>query len=370
MNRWLKGAAMLGGLGVLGFLGAASGIMPIKASSGHWAITEWFLNFSMHRSISTHSMGIEVPPLDGPGLVLKGAGHYQTACRPCHGSPDLQRPRIAQAMLPHPPYLPPVISEWKPQQLFYLVKHGIKLTGMPAWPSQHRDDEVWAMVAFLLKLPELDTAGYRRLVYGEAEAEASGEVPPIQDLVGPEKLPRAVLESCARCHGADGRGRGAGAFPRLAGQNPAYLSAALQAYAQGTRHSGIMEPVAASLGPEEIQALGLYYGGLPPSGPAPAREGAAEAIERGRTIAQQGISAQRVPGCIDCHGPDEIRHNPFYPVLAGQSADYLLLQLELFKKQHRGGSAYAHLMRPVVERLTSEQMWDVARYYESLALGP
>lgn len=56
---------------------------------------------------------------------------------------------------------------------------------------------------------------------------------------------------------------------------------------------------------------------------------------------------------------------PVYPVLAGQYADYLILQLELFKKEHRGASAYVHLMRPVATRLTPEQMRDVALYYES-----
>src|SRR5687768_7003788 len=57
-----------------GFLGAASGIIPIKASSGHWAITRWFLQFSKQRSVATHTLGMESIPLDEPSLVLKGAG--------------------------------------------------------------------------------------------------------------------------------------------------------------------------------------------------------------------------------------------------------------------------------------------------------
>ncbi len=76
MNHWPRyTAVILGGLAIGGFLIAASGIVPIKASSGHWAITDWFLHFAMRRSIATQSLGIESPALDGPGLVLKGAGH-------------------------------------------------------------------------------------------------------------------------------------------------------------------------------------------------------------------------------------------------------------------------------------------------------
>ncbi len=345
-----------------GALVVVSGVVPIKASSGHWAITRWFLSFSMHRSVATHSMGITIPALDSPAMVLKGAGQYETACRPCHGSPDLPQPRIARQMTPHPPYLPPTISKWASEELFYIVKHGVKFTGMPAWPTLKRDDEVWAMVAFLRQLPDLDAAAYQRLVEGET-ATGPGRTP-LQDLLPSEGAPATVLENCARCHGADGQGRGLGAFPKLAGQRPTYLYAALQAYADGRRHSGLMEPVAAGLSREEMQGLARYYANLPPA--AAASPVSAPEIARGRAIAQNGIPGEGIPSCVDCHGPGNAPRNPFYPNLAGQYADYIVLQLELFSKDHRGGSAYAHLMHLTAERLTPEQMRDVAHFYESL----
>lgn len=345
-------------------LAAASGIIPIKASSGHWAITRWLLSFSMHRSISTHTLGLETPSLDEPRLVLKGAGAYENNCRACHGSPELRNPRVAQAMTPRPPYLPPVISEWEPEELFYLVKHGVKLTGMPAWPSQQRDDEVWAMVAFLRKYPGLSAEEYKRLVSGDALLNRDGA--PIQGLLGPENVPRAINESCGRCHGLDGLGRGLGAFPKLAGQNSAYLYASLQAFARGERHSGIMEPIAAGLGIETMRELALYYGSLKALPPLPPQEETALAIERGREIALHGIPNQRVPTCAACHGPTDLPRNPIYPLLAGQYADYLVLQLQLFKEERRGGTAYAHLMRPTAAHLTPEQIRDVALYYASI----
>lgn len=262
-------------------------------------------------------------------------------------------------MTPHPPYLPPKISEWDPEELFYIVKHGVKFTGMPAWAARKRDDEVWAVTAFLLKLPELSPDEYLRLTQGE------GARPSLEDLGGRE-VPELVLQNCARCHGYDGLGRGLGAFPRLAGQHREYLEAALQAYSSGTRHSGIMAPISAGLSSEEIRQIAQYYHSRAPAPPELDPGKKSELIARGREIAFSGIAEKRVPACAECHGPRPSRRNPHYPILAGQYAAYLELQLELFQKQQRGGSDYSHLMHPTAERLTKEQIRAVAAFYESV----
>ncbi|MBA3311664.1 MAG: c-type cytochrome [Planctomycetaceae bacterium] len=366
-------------LAVGGAIGAASGVIPIAASSGHWPITEWFLKFSMSRSVATHSIGIEAPPLDDPRLVLMGAGHYETACRSCHGSPALHHPRVAAAMTPHPPYLPPRVGTWDPEELFYIVKHGVKFTGMPAWPAKHRDDEIWAMTAFLLEFPKLDPDGYRQLVFGDTLAngiEEEGtpdEDAPMRAMLGPDSVPRNVLDNCRRCHGRDGRGRGIGAFPKLAGQQSEYLVQALEAYAAGDRPSGVMEPIAAALEPDTIAALAEHFSGLDPSGRTEIRDTETrsrtdDALERGRLIAKDGLPRRRVPACSDCHGSSGESQNSAYPSLDGQFAPYLVNQLKLFQQGRRGGSKHAHLMDHVAPHLTSEQMHDVAAYYESLPI--
>jgi cytochrome c553 len=74
-----------------------------------------------------------------------------------------------------------------------------------------------------------------------------------------------------------------------------------------------------------------------------------------------------VPSCIECHGVGGKRRKPEYPILAGQLASYLQLQLELFQRDQRGGSAYEHLMRPTAKRLTRSEVREVALYFESLA---
>lgn len=358
-------------LGLVGGLVAASGIVPVKASSGHWAITEWLLQFGKRRSLATHTMGLDLPSLADRALVLKGAGHYEGGCRPCHGSPGFWRPRVAAAMLPRAPELLPIIAEREPEELFYIVKHGIKFTGMPAWPALERDDEVQAVVAFLLELPKLDAHAYRRLIDGNAPS--SGTVQPLAGLTEPRRAPGAVLSSCARCHGADGAGRGLGAFPKLAGQGRDYVLSALDAYAEGRRHSGIMEPIAAALDPAERRELADYYANLAPSLTAATSvasvPAADERIRRGAEIAHEGAPTEGVPSCVDCHGPGTRPRKSAYPNLAGQYASYLVLQLELLQKGNRGGSPYVHIMRHVATRLTREQMRDVAAYYASLPAG-
>jgi cytochrome c553 len=410
MKRWLITAALLLAFaGIGGFAAAALGIIPITASSGHFEITERMLVFAKERSVATHTLGQKPPPLGDAAHILKGAGHFEAGCRPCHGAPDLPRlPRVPQAMLPPPPDLSAKVRDYEPEELFYIVKHGIKFTGMPAWPTQQRDDEVGALVAFLVELPKLDRAAYRRLVHGEAAAAAgaaatgersdgsgapagdrltSGQVlsnlpashprashraasdaEPLGVLIGAERAPRAVIASCGRCHGVDGRGRGNSAFPALAGQRQQYLLEALEAYANDQRHSGIMQPSAAALPDEELAEVAEYYSRQPrravrdsggPGDPA--------AIERGRQIASAGVPDRRVPACKGCHGPSPDQPELVAPILAGQYAEYLELMLRLFNEKRRGGGERAHVMDAVGTRLSHEQMHDAALYYASLA---
>jgi cytochrome c553 len=391
-------AATLLALAVIGGVVMASGIVPIKASSGHWPITEWILHFAMKRSVDTHSKHIDPPPLDSEFLVIQGAGHYDVGCYGCHGGPGASQPSIALRMTPHPPDLVKRVEEYDAAELFYIVRHGVKFTGMPAWASNHRDDEVWAVVAFLQRLPAMNRSQYEQLsgralsiqaqaalrmpVGGPAGAPPSEGVssPHLESPAGQSQStatqlpggldaaapPAIVLQRCVACHGLDGHGRKA--HPQLAGQRPEYLTASLRAYRTAQRHSGIMQPIAYGLSDEEIREAVEYYSALAPFQPAPPRR--PEAIDRGQTIAMVGLPKQRVGSCVDCHGPGNFERAVRYPHLAGQHAHYLVQQLHLFRSGDRAGTDHAHVMHTIAKSLTDEQIADLAAYYASESPGP
>lgn len=315
-----------------------SGVISVKASSGHLPITAWMLDLVKVRSVVTRSIGIEVPALGEPGLVRLGANHFDRTCRPCHGTPWQGPPVVPARMTPHPPALADGVGRWRDRELFYLVAHGVKFTGMPAWASPVRTDEAWAVVAFLRALPTLDAGAYEALV-----PRASDQT--------------SMAMSCLHaCHRDD-----VTLAPRLVGQSAAYLSAALDAYADGRRHSGVMQPVAAALGPAARAAVAAALADSGASEPVPAP---APVIDG---LLARGDPGRDVPPCVDCHGPTSRPRDPRYPSLAGQPAAYLRLQLRLFAEGRRGGTSYGDIMRPIAARLTPEHIEEAAAAFAALA---
>ncbi len=346
-------------LAVGGLLFVWSGIYSVGASAGHWAITRVFLEFALRSSVRTHSFFIDPPPLDDDDMVRLGAGHFAGGCAPCHGSPGEPRNPITRNMLPPPPRLSDPFSHWEPQELFWIVENGIKYTGMPAWVSPVRPDEVWTVVAFLKRLGTLSAEDYaamsKRPQVGGAEPE------PEDDATFSEAL---VL--CARCHGDEDFPPSSSLVPSLSGQNARYMESALRDYANGSRFSGIMQPVAAELDDAAIERLSAYYSALAGSRRERAEPPAEEQIARGRRIVEGGVPERGIPPCLACHGEGA---SEIFPRLQGQSARYLLTQLELFKRGARGRSTTSAIMQTIAARLNEEQMEDAAAFLENAAGG-
>lgn len=351
------GTLLLGGL-LLGW----SGLIYIGASGGHWDATEWFLHWVMRNSVRTHSLTVKAPDLGDPVLLDRAAGHYATGCAPCHGAPGERQNPIVQASLPPPPAIAERLDNWTAEELFRIVQHGVRYSGMPAWVATEREDEVWAMVAFLQELPRMEAETYRRLAFGEAGRAMPGG---LQNLSG---ATTEVLEDCARCHGVDGRGRENAAFPRIGGQNEAYLFQALQAFVGRKRHSGIMQPAAARAEDPELREIAAHYARQPY---APAPQAADSALlAAGERIAREGIPKEGVPACLSCHGGAALRRNPAYPRLDGQHASYLENQLSLWRAGTRGGGPYGHVMSTVAERLPEDAAKAVSAWFATRGALP
>ena len=368
---WVTVAAVLAVQAGAALLLVWSGLYNVAASEKHLPWTRWILTWALTNSVETHSMTIDVPPLTQKSQFYAGLGHYEGACSPCHGAPDEPRGAVAMRMLPQPPYLPDHVRDWEPAELFWIVKHGFKYTGMPAWPAQSRDDEVWAMVAFLLRLPELTAEEYRRLARVGTVVDPLS-IPESAELIASAGPLGESVVACGRCHGMRGLGGGSGAFPRLAGQKPEYLFESLRNYASGARPSGIMQAVASELSEDDMRKLADFYAtmSLPP--PPMAQPVPADVLARGQAIAERGAPEANVPACGSCHGPDGTAQAtaPLFPSLDGQWADYLALQLRLFRDGGRGATATANIMSAAVQRLSDEQIEAVALYYASRNRAP
>jgi len=171
----LLAAAIVIGLGVL-----YSGIVDVAASYPHATLTRWLLHTGMKESVHYHARGIKVPPLNRPDMVMMGFRHYREMCVKCHLAPGVKSSEIRQGLMPKPPKLQQVVKRWKPAELFWIVKNGIRMTAMSAWGETHSDDKIWDIVAFLERLPGMTAAQYQQMDKtaakgdGDHAAESSG----------------------------------------------------------------------------------------------------------------------------------------------------------------------------------------------------
>jgi thiosulfate dehydrogenase len=173
---------------------------------------------------------------------------------------------------------------------------------------------------------------------------------------------------CAQCHGMNGAGNGADAFPRLDGQSAYYLFKQLNDYASGARENPIMGPIAQSLSEAERQDVSAYYGALRFAGPvqtsAPAPQMDQQAARAGRTIVEVGVAERGVQGCVNCHGPQAMGLAPTTPRLAGQWASYTRAQFEAFRNGTRKNDVAA-VMRDLSSRLNDDDVAAISNYLEA-----
>jgi len=153
------GVLILGGIGFI-----YSGVYDIGSDSPHWDLTYQVFETARVRSIKVHAAGITPPSgLNDEAKILMGTEHFADHCAVCHGAPGVPKGDIANGLYPQPPDLAVTSKTYTDAELFWIIKHGVKMTGMPAW-ADHSDDELWATVAFIEKLPGMTEQDYAKLV--------------------------------------------------------------------------------------------------------------------------------------------------------------------------------------------------------------
>jgi len=157
------------GVALLAVIGAASlviyaGIYNVAADIPHTQPVFWLMTTVRERSIAAGATDVVVPhDLADPKRIASGAGQYAEMCSGCHLAPGMKRTEISRGLYPRAPELRRG-SLPTPAEDFWVVKHGLKMSGMPAWGVTHNDEILWDVVAFLRKLPELTPDQYQALV--------------------------------------------------------------------------------------------------------------------------------------------------------------------------------------------------------------
>lgn len=154
------------------FLFAWSGIYNIAATAPHWDITLSFIEMLRDRSIAVRSDNIQAPNLSDPKLEEAAFSHYHGMCRLCHGAPEYEREEFAKGLYPSPPSMTAghIQQMRSDTEIYWIVKHGIKMTGMPAFGPTHKEEELWGLTALAKKMPRITAEQYRRQL-GAAGAE-------------------------------------------------------------------------------------------------------------------------------------------------------------------------------------------------------
>lgn len=139
-----------------------SGWYNFAATEPHWNITENIIRTVVRASVQNQAdrLSTEPPTMPGRADTLVGFAAYDAMCADCHGAPGIGRSEFGQGLYPRGPSLLDRDTLWTDHQLFWIVRHGLKMTGMPAFGPTHNDSTLWRIVAFTKHLSEMSYYDY------------------------------------------------------------------------------------------------------------------------------------------------------------------------------------------------------------------
>lgn len=159
--------ALIGAIGIVVGIAAAvfflGGYFNIAATQQDTGIVAWGLIHVREASIDRHATDTPPGSLDDPNTIHAGAKAFATrGCVECHGGPGAMWQKFSEGLNPAPPDLKDVVGELEPREIFWVVKNGIKMTGMPSFGAVGvPDQEIWSIVAFLKQLPKVSDTDFK-----------------------------------------------------------------------------------------------------------------------------------------------------------------------------------------------------------------
>jgi mono/diheme cytochrome c family protein len=156
----------------VGLIFIYSGFYNVAATIPHSSLMEWLLSTISDRSVMHHAKNISSPlNLNDPEIIGAGFIKYQNDCVWCHGTPMSYPGKIGKGLNPDPPKLWESAKELSAGEMYWVIKNGIKMTGMPYWSHEYRDEDTWSVVAFLKQLPNISEQQYRQMMQTAKQTE-------------------------------------------------------------------------------------------------------------------------------------------------------------------------------------------------------
>ena len=153
-NLIIGGIAALALAGTAGLVFGLGGFMNVAATYPDPPPVGWFLHTTYRQSVERRSSDIQAPiDLGNRQQVLRGAQNFIAMCSGCHTPPGLSKTPVSTGLNPAPPDLAEIIPHRSPEEAFWVIKNGVRMTGMPAFGPTHKDEELWALVALSSKCP-------------------------------------------------------------------------------------------------------------------------------------------------------------------------------------------------------------------------
>jgi mono/diheme cytochrome c family protein len=161
----MRSLAAIGLIAIIVAIGAAvyffGGFYSVAATAEEPAVVHWA--FTQVRSASINHYAVDPVPagLDDPARIQAGARLFSTiGCVNCHGAPGVKWAKFSEGLRPDPPELKELADHRAPSHLFWVIKNGINMTGMPGFARAAKDDDLWSIVAFVKKLPLVSDSDY------------------------------------------------------------------------------------------------------------------------------------------------------------------------------------------------------------------
>lgn len=139
-----------------------SGAFNVAASHPHSRLVEWITHETMINSVKRRAPDVAMARTVSRAQAISGFCQYEAHCVECHGAPATARKQWVSGLNPQPPYLLDANQNWTPSQLYWIVRNGIKMTGMPAWRESMREGEMRDVVAFIAAMAKMPPQTYAR----------------------------------------------------------------------------------------------------------------------------------------------------------------------------------------------------------------